>query len=98
MPSGSSLQADVDKARQLLHRRFKVTLHSGRTLVGDFTCLDPQGNLILVNSCELVKSSSDPKGLTERTMGMVLIPRAQQAQVELQVTPTDRMAMLSLVN
>jgi small nuclear ribonucleoprotein (snRNP)-like protein len=67
-----------------------VTLHSGRTLVGDFTCLDPQGNIILVNTCELVKSSSDPKGLTERTMGMVLIPQAQQARVELQVGKGSR--------
>ena len=33
-------------------RRLQVQVKDGRVLVGDFTCLDKQGNIILVNTYE----------------------------------------------
>mmetsp|Transcript_27535 Transcript_27535/g.70124 ORF Transcript_27535/g.70124 Transcript_27535/m.70124 type:complete len:90 (+) Transcript_27535:133-402(+) len=84
----------VASVKQLLHRRFRVTLVSGRVLAGSFQCLDSQGNLILANTSELAAGG----GGEERPMGMVLVPLAQRKQVELQVTTEEKLAMLKLVD
>ena len=60
-------------------------LKSGRVLTGDFTCLDPQGNLILNNACELV-ANGEKQFATERPMGMVLVLKNQQEKVQMQVS------------
>jgi small nuclear ribonucleoprotein (snRNP)-like protein len=61
-----------------------VHLRGGRVVTGDFTCLDPQGNLILSNACELVPNG-DKQLTTERPMGMVLVLKNQQEKVLMQV-------------
>ncbi|KAF6256063.1 hypothetical protein COO60DRAFT_147854 [Scenedesmus sp. NREL 46B-D3] len=121
-------QPAVAKAKELLYRRLKVLLKSGRVLEGDLACLDKQGNIILNNAVEHINangshcsssssnnaaadssnsssqcnsssssSSSSSKPVINQ-MGMVLIPKAQQGDVLLEVTLSERANMLSLVN
>eukprot|EP00877_Chromochloris_zofingiensis_P000826 jgi/Chrzof1/10744/Cz05g10240.t1 len=96
MTTTAEAHAAVEKVRQLLYRRLKVTLTGGRVLVGDFACLDKQGNLILSNTNEFIDNGSSKP--TERQMGMVLVPKAQQADVHMQVTLAEKASMLSLVS
>lgn len=53
----------------------QVNIKDGRVLIGNFHCLDKQGNLILVNTCEEVKANGFP---FERCLGMVMIPPDMQ--------------------
>ncbi|GBF91387.1 hypothetical protein Rsub_04127 [Raphidocelis subcapitata] len=122
--AGAGDKPAVEKVQQLLHRRFKVVLPDDRVIVGDFQCLDKQGNLILAHAHEVIAhaaaapaapSSSggggggkpEPNGgraaaaaagagPMEKPLGMVLVPRAQQKDVRLMVTLSERAAMLQL--
>lgn len=88
----------------------QVVLQSGRVIEGDFACLDRQGNLILSNASEHIKaakssssnsasiSSSSSSSPALNPMGMVLVPKDQQQEVLLQVTLSEKAAMLSLVS
>lgn len=91
---------------RVMYLLLQVVLQSGRVIEGDFACLDPQGNLILSNASEHVqaahssssnsssKSSSSSPALNP--MGIVLVPKAQQKDVLLQVTLSEKASMLSL--
>eukprot|EP00775_Hariotina_reticulata_P003618 gene3618-biopygen5312 len=98
-------QPSVAKAKQLLYRRLKVVLTSGRVIEGDLACLDKQGNLILGNAVEHIAigssdlgngSSSGSAHPLQTSLGMVLVPKAEQQDVLLQVTLSEKAAMLSL--
>lgn len=89
--------AAVQDVRQLLYRRMRVTLVSGRVLVGDFACLDKQGNLILANTSEAVPAPASGGNAQERAMGLVLVPIAQQQAVEVQATVDEHLSLLRLV-
>lgn len=78
-----TLRAHLHRLARLLP--LQVTLVSGRVLLGDFACLDKQGNLILANTSEAVPASSSGGKAEERVMGLVLVPIAQQQSVEVQV-------------
>jgi small nuclear ribonucleoprotein (snRNP)-like protein len=58
----------------------QVTLNDSRVFVGEFQCLDKQGNLVLGRASELM----GPGG-GERPVGMALVPAAQRRLVEVQV-------------
>ncbi|KIZ00764.1 hypothetical protein MNEG_7200 [Monoraphidium neglectum] len=108
----------------------KVILIDGRVIVGDFQCLDKQGNLILGNACEIISHAgasgatstsgngggATPNGTAaaqkggggngaaaagaaapmEKSLGTVLVPKEQQKDVQLQVTLSEKAAMLQL--
>jgi hypothetical protein len=104
----------------------QVTLVDDRVIMGDFQCLDKQGNLILGNAHEVISHHAASSGSTtssttsssggpaaacnggngggnggggapmERTLGVVLVPREQQKDVQLLVTLSERAAMLQL--
>ena len=88
----------------------QVVLPSGRVIEGDLACLDKQGNLILCNACEHIltvgessssgsSSSSSQQAQPQTTqLGMVLVPKAQQQDVSLRVSLSERAAMLSLTS
>lgn len=80
----------------------QVLLPSGRVIEGDLACLDKQGNLILSNACEHIPtgSSTGSKSTSQQQqttpLGMVLVPKAQQQEVSLKVTLSEKASMLSL--
>lgn len=59
-----------------------MNIKDGRVLIGQFHCLDKQGNLILVNACEEVNANGFP---FERCLGMVMIPPDMQMGCFVQV-------------
>jgi hypothetical protein len=75
---------------------------------GDLACLDKQGNLILSNAAEHIltagapdssSSSSSSQAQPQTTqLGMVLVPKAQQQEVSLRVSLSEKAAMLSLTS
>ncbi|KAI8473941.1 MAG: hypothetical protein J3K34DRAFT_383530 [Monoraphidium minutum] len=108
----------VAKVSQLLHRRFRVVLADDRVVVGDFQCLDKQGNLILGNAAEIIQHHAPARPPAsggpangggggaagaaaggaphEKVLGTILVPKARQKDVQLQVTLSEKAAMLQL--
>ena len=61
---------------------YRISISTGRTFVGSFLCIDPQGNLILDQTVEYEGETTDGPG---RDVGMVLIPRKWWSRVERQL-------------
>ncbi|KAK9805178.1 hypothetical protein WJX72_003803 [[Myrmecia] bisecta] len=76
----------VQQARKLLHKRLKVCVKDGRELIGEFQCLDKQGNLILGNTFQQIRDPNSLPGQPpeERHMGQVLVPAAHRVSCELE--------------
>ena len=55
-------QTIVTMARRLLHRRIRMRLVDGRILIGNFQCLDKQGNILLSNTVEIRKKNASSHG------------------------------------
>lgn len=61
----------------------QVTMTTDRKIEGDLQCMDKQGNLILGNA---VEKTPDAAGkVEERPLGIVLVPKAQQKDVQIEV-------------
>lgn len=68
-------------AKVLLTKRMKVRVKDGRCIVGDFVCMDPQGNLILYNGVERLQvNQGSGDEIVEKHIGQVLIPRSQRTE------------------
>lgn len=82
----AALQFEVNPSTPCCHRQVKIV--DGRTLIGDFQCLDPEGNLVLANTMQRmpVPNGAAAGSETERPVGMVIIPPAQQAEVHVEVS------------
>ncbi|GMH45589.1 hypothetical protein BSKO_13546 [Bryopsis sp. KO-2023] len=87
MGSASEENELVERATKLLSHGLKVNIKDGRVLVGQFHCLDKQGNLILSNACEQVESSSSQE--PERYLGMVMIPPDMQTGCFVKASPDN---------
>lgn len=59
--------SSVQTLTTLLGTNLKITIKDHRTFIGEFVCLDPQGNLILEGANEFINQF-------ERSVGMILIP------------------------
>ncbi|EFN59124.1 hypothetical protein CHLNCDRAFT_49967 [Chlorella variabilis] len=77
----------AEQAAELLHKRCKIQVKDGRVLVGDFTCLDKEGNIILTNTYEHMQLGGQ---LHEKVMGQVLVPAAHRVSCEFQALPHDQ--------
>ncbi|GAB2296888.1 hypothetical protein Dimus_030988 [Dionaea muscipula] len=69
----------VEEARKLLARRMLVGVDDGRFFLGNFYCIDKQGNIILQDTVEFrsVRRSSpspSPSPMEQRGLGLILIP------------------------
>lgn len=73
--------ADGIPASVLLTKRLRVHVKDGRCIVGDFVCMDPQGNLILYNGVErLTVNQGSGDEIVEKKIGQVLIPYDQRTE------------------
>lgn len=66
-----------------LGHTYRVSIPSGRTFLGQFLCIDPQGNLILDQTVEYEGDGAQGPG---REVGMVLVPKKWWDRVEREVT------------
>ena len=70
---------DPIPAEILLTKRLRVHVKDGRCIVGDFVCMDPQGNLILYNGVERLTVHQGEE-IVEKQIGQVLIPYDQRTE------------------
>lgn len=73
---------DMDTHAVLLNKRLVITVIDGRIVVGDFICMDKQGNIILYNAVERLEQDGQR---LEKGLGQILVPYAQQGRVEVEV-------------
>lgn len=75
--AASGKGAATRDVRELLDAPIRVGLTDGRVVVGCFSCLDKQFNLLLTNAREMrwVQSGAADAECTERHLGTVLVPR-----------------------
>ena len=65
----------------------QITVADGRILIGDFICLDKQGNIILDQTVERYESNGK---IEEKLLGQVLISKKQRVSCDLEVMPSDK--------
>lgn len=73
---------DMNTYAVLLNKRLVISVIDGRIVVGDFICMDTQGNIILYNAVERLEQ--DGKRL-EKDLGQILVPYEQQGGVQVEV-------------
>lgn len=83
----------IRECRSLLDQPLRVELTDGRVIVGHFSCLDKQGNVLLNNASELrwtqPRAEGDAAERTERHLGTVLVPRKWAVAFHTGSVPTD---------
>ena len=72
----------------------QIQVRDGRVLIGDFTCIDKQGNIILNQTVEQYESNGK---LEEKVLGQVLIPATQRVSCECEVVTAEKESIESLL-
>lgn len=67
----------IHELRATLGTNYRIRIKDGRTFVGQFLCVDPQGNIVLDCAIEYVGQA-----LEGRDVGMVLVPQRWWDSVE----------------
>eukprot|EP00873_Tetraselmis_striata_P004278 jgi/Tetstr1/424542/TSEL_015069.t1 len=98
MPVGSNWgnQFGPLTARQLLYRRLRLVTCDGRVLVGELHCMDAAQNLILRGAVEEGTNPSSGER-EERVLGQVMVPLAQRASCEVEVSWAEEARMRAVV-
>lgn len=81
-------------ASLLLNKRLVINVIDGRIVVGDFICMDKQGNIILYNAVERLEQDGQPE---EKDLGQILVPHAQQRRVQVEVCSRDEESIRRLL-
>ncbi|KAK4052483.1 hypothetical protein OIV83_002285 [Microbotryomycetes sp. JL201] len=87
----------VVELRALLGTYLRVRISStGRTFVGQFACIDKQGNLVLEDTTEYYDATDNQPEYahTGRHVGMVLVPKRHWKSIERQIDPFQTTAQL----
>ncbi|KAK9846489.1 hypothetical protein WJX81_005167 [Elliptochloris bilobata] len=75
----------------MLGQRLRVVVRDGRVLVGQLSCLDKQGNIILSHTVQVLAGCSAgaeqklKRHPEERLIGLVLVPPQQRVSCEVEV-------------
>ncbi|XP_021734446.1 small nuclear ribonucleoprotein-associated protein N [Chenopodium quinoa] len=95
--SNSSKLSAIDKVRKLLFRRMLVGVNDGRFFMGNFHCMDKQGNIILQDAVEFrsVRRSS-PSPMEQRGLGLILIPSSCRISCHIDSSVEEQLSLLSL--
>lgn len=83
--------------RKLLFRRMLVGVNDGRFFMGNFHCMDKQGNIILQDAVEFrsVRRSS-PSPMEQRGLGIILIPASCRTSCHIDSSVEEQLSLLSL--
>ncbi|KNA24196.1 hypothetical protein SOVF_017940 [Spinacia oleracea] len=95
--SNSSNLYAIDTVKKLLFRRMLVGVNDGRFFMGNFHCMDKQGNIILQDAVEFrsVRRSS-PSPMEQRGLGLILIPSSCRISCRVDSPVEEELSMLSL--
>ncbi|KAL1834003.1 hypothetical protein ACET3Z_003654 [Daucus carota] len=87
----------VDGVKNLLFRRMLVGVNDGRFFMGNFYCLDKQGNIILQDAVEYRSMRrNSPTPLEQRCLGLILIPSSCRTSCHVDSSIEEQLALLSL--
>ncbi|OWM85493.1 uncharacterized protein LOC116192750 [Punica granatum] len=87
----------VSRVRGLLFRRMLVGIKDGRFFLGNFHCLDKQGNIILQDTVEYRSTRrSSPSPMEQRCLGLILIPASCRTSCHVDTSIEERLSLLSL--
>ncbi|KAK7245651.1 hypothetical protein RIF29_40499 [Crotalaria pallida] len=93
-PTSSS---PVSRVRKLLFRRMLVGIKDGRFFMGNFYCMDKQGNIILQDTVEYRSTRrSSPSPMEQRCLGLILIPASCRTSCHVDCSVEEQLSLLSL--
>lgn len=89
--------AHVAEVNKLLFRRMLIGVNDGRFFMGNFYCLDKQGNIILQDAVEYRSMRhNSPTPMEQRCLGLVLIPSSCRTSCHVDSSIEEQLALLSL--
>ncbi|XP_074272507.1 uncharacterized protein LOC141596295 [Silene latifolia] len=95
--SNSNDSRHVATVKNLLFRRMLIGVNDGRFFMGNFHCMDKQGNIILQDAIEFrsVRRSS-PSPMEQRGLGLILIPSTCRTTCHVDCSVDEQLSLLSL--
>ncbi|CAN8325115.1 unnamed protein product [Cochlearia groenlandica] len=98
--SSTSKGSDLDRIsrlRKLLFRQMLVGVKDGRFFLGNFHCIDKQGNIILQDTVEYrsIRRSS-PSPTEQRCLGMILIPSSCRTSCHVDCSIDEQLSLIQL--
>jgi small nuclear ribonucleoprotein (snRNP)-like protein len=96
--SSGGLESDrVSRVRKLLLRQMLVGIKDGRFFLGNFYCIDKQGNIILQDTVEYRSTRrSSPSPMEQRCIGLILIPSSCRTSCHVDCSIDEQLSLLSL--
>ncbi|CAH2078654.1 unnamed protein product [Thlaspi arvense] len=93
---GSGLDP-IARTRKLLFRQMLVGIKDGRFFLGNFHCIDKQGNIILQDTVEYrsIRRSS-PSPTEQRCLGMILIPSSCRTSCHVDCSIEEQLSLVKL--
>ncbi|KAL1215112.1 hypothetical protein V5N11_007684 [Cardamine amara subsp. amara] len=87
----------ISRVRKLLFRQMLVGIKDGRFFLGNFHCLDKQGNIILQDTLEYrsIRRSS-PSPTEHRCLGMILIPSSCRTSCHVDCSIEEQLSLIKL--
>lgn len=86
----------VNMVRKFWNRRMLVGIKDGRFFLGNFHCLDKQGNIILQDAVEYRSTRrSSPSPMEERCLGIILIPHSCRSSCHVDCSIEEQLTLLS---
>lgn len=87
----------VARVKKLLFRRMLVGANDGRFFLGNFYCLDKQGNIILQDAVEYRSMRrTSPSPMEQRCLGLILIPSSCRTTCHVDCSIDEHLSLLSL--
>ncbi|XP_051124887.1 uncharacterized protein LOC127247190 [Andrographis paniculata] len=87
----------VAQVKKLIHRRMLVGIKDGRFFVGNFYCMDKQGNIILQDAIEYRNTRRTcPSPMDHRGVGLILIPSSCRMSCHVDCSVDEQLALLNL--
>ncbi|CAA7017718.1 unnamed protein product [Microthlaspi erraticum] len=98
--ASTSQVSDLDpiaRVRKLLFRQMLVGIKDGRFFLGNFHCIDEQGNIILQDTVEYrsIRRSS-PSPTEQRCLGMILIPSSCRTSCHVDCSIEEQLSLIQL--
>ncbi|KAL5577284.1 hypothetical protein UlMin_018983 [Ulmus minor] len=85
----------VSRVRKLVHRRMLVGIKDGRFFLGNFHCMDKQGNIILQDAVEYRSTRrSSPSPMEQRCLGLILIPSSCRKTCHVDCAIEEQLSLL----
>ncbi|GAB4829371.1 hypothetical protein Ancab_019042 [Ancistrocladus abbreviatus] len=87
----------VAQVRKLLFRRMLIGVTDGRFFLGNFHCMDKQGNIILQDAVEFRSiRRSAPSPMEQRGLGLILIPSSCRTSCHIDCSIEEQLSLLAL--